>query len=61
MNINMRTEYNANEKYCNPCFGAGKMMGGGMIYKICFYCKGKGKVKIGNNEIKEPNLKKRVE
>jgi DnaJ-class molecular chaperone len=46
MNINMRTKYEAEEKYCLPCHGAGKEMSGGMIYKKCPYCKGNGKVKI---------------
>ena len=38
-------------KFCAPCGGSGKMMGGGMLTIDCSQCKGIGKIDTPENDI----------
>lgn len=31
---------------CLPCYGSGKLLGGGMITKDCYHCFGKGNIDV---------------
>lgn len=46
MNLNMKTNYQDGEKYCETCSGSGKLVGNGYIKTNCSTCNGRGKVKI---------------
>lgn len=38
-------------KRCIPCYGSGKIMGGGTILQDCEYCDGRGKVEKPEDDI----------
>jgi DnaJ-class molecular chaperone len=38
-------------KRCIPCHGTGKIIGGGMVEKVCNNCNGAGKVEFYRDEI----------
>lgn len=38
-------------KFCVPCGGSGKQMGGGMIIKDCTQCAGRGKNEVIDNDL----------
>jgi len=38
-------------KFCVPCGGSGKMMGGGMIINDCSQCNGRGKTEVIENDL----------
>lgn len=44
-------------KFCQPCSGSGKLLGGGMIIVDCNHCEGRGRTEEENDELEYLHLK----